>query len=178
MKKILVLLTLTLSICATASAQKCNKVLKEKKDAFSSKPEKTARVVFGNLTTRWLFDFSYIDGTSTVTLGIAMRGEFNQRLEVGTKLLLKLEDETVMTLETIEPTSPVTQVASGGAGTANIFTQYNLKFGLDEESINKLAASTITALKVDIPGQAIKNPPIKSKQMENVKDVFICLKQQ
>lgn len=178
MKKNLSLLALAILLSTAASAQKCDRVLKEKKDAFSDKTEKTARVVFGSLTTRWLFDFSYIEGNSTVTLGIAMRGEFNQRLETGTKLLLKLEDETILTLETIEPTSPVTQVADGGAGTASIFTQYYLKFGLDDKTINTLSASTITAMKVDVPGQEIKNASIKKKQMEKVREVFGCLKEQ
>ena len=174
MNAITIAIFVLLTSSTTASfAQNCKEV-KEKKDAFTNKTEKSARIVIGNLMTKWLVEMFQSDGATTMKWGIAMQGEYNQKLEEGTKLLLKLEDGTVLTLNTSEPTTPITQVLSGGAGTVNVFSQYNLKFNLDKETLSALSSSIITDIKVDVPGLPIKNPKIKSSQMEKVMDVSGC----
>ncbi|HRO43890.1 MAG TPA: hypothetical protein PL009_13720 [Flavipsychrobacter sp.] len=172
MKNLLILIGLMLSI-HTASFAQC-KELKEKKDDFSDKKERTGSVIIGNLFTKWKIDFAQSEDGNFMTWGIAMQGEFNRVFEAGTLMLFKLEDGTMLRLNTMEPTSPVTQ-AIGGGGSVQIFTTYLLKFQLDDETVRKFALSPIDNFKVEVPGLSIKNPPIKGKQMGNIQDVFQCM---
>lgn len=173
MKKLLVILCACTLVYGPASAQ-CKK-LKEKTDTFSGKTERTGHVVIGNLATKWKIDFAQSGDESSMTWGIAMVGEFNQRIEAGTPLLLKLADGSVLKLPTATPSSPVTQVTNGGAGTANIFSVYYLKYNLPKDVLTKLSQAQITDFKIDIPGQEIKNPKIKDSQMEDLQEMFTCL---
>ena len=174
MKSTLFLVALSLVMSSSAIAQNCSE-LKEKKDPFTNKTEKTAKVTIGNLMTKWSVDINQSDGQTYMKWGIAMQGDFKQVFEQGTQLLLKLEDGSVLQLPTSEPSSPVTKVTDGGAGTVNIFTIYYLKFDLTKETLGKLAKSEITDIKVNVPGQEIKNPKIKSNQMGKLQDIFSCL---
>ena len=174
MKNPFLLSCLLLVLTCNAIAQDCDGV-KEKKDPFTNKTEKSARVIIGNLKIKWSVDVNQSDGETSMKWAIAMQGEFNQKFDVGTKLLLKLEDGTVLNLKTSEPSSPVTQAVNGGAGTINVFTTYSLKFVLSKESLTQLARSPIVDLKFDIPGQEIKNPKIKNNQMGKLQSVFTCL---
>jgi len=173
MKKLLLLIGITLFMNAASFAQ-C-KELKEKKDSFTDKKERSGSVIIGNLFTKWKVDFSQSEDGNFVTWGIAMQGEFNRVFEAGTLMLFKLEDGTVLRLTTIDPTSPVTQAVGSGSGGVSIFTTYLLKFQLDNETVLKFAKSPIVDFKVEVPGQAIKNPPIKDRQMGNIQDVFECM---
>lgn len=149
MKKILLSLTLLLAFGITAKAQ-CSDV-EEKKDPFTNKTTKHARVKVGNLSIKWAVDVDVVDDKTTMKWTIAMQGEFNQRIEPGTNLLLKLADGTVLKLPSMETSSPVTQALNGGAGTVVIFTTYVLKFDMSAESIAQMATSPITDFKIDVP---------------------------
>lgn len=175
MKNLLMLIGLMLSTHAMSLAQ-C-KELKEKKDDFSDKKERKGSVIIGNLFTKWKVDFAQSEDGNFVTWGIAMQGEFNRIFEAGTVMLFKLEDGTVLRLTTVEPTSPVTQAVGGGSSGVQVFTTYLLKFQLDDETVRKFAKSPIDNFKVEVPGQSIKNPPIKDRQMGNIQDVFQCMAQ-
>lgn len=157
----------------SASAQ-C-KELKETKDAFSDHAERSAQVIIGNMRIKWSVDVYQSDGRNSMKWGIAMIGEFNQRFEEGTLMLLKLEDGTILKLKTSEASNPVTQAVSGGPGIVNVFTQYVLRFDLDKETLKKLANSPITDIKVDVPDQKIESPKVKDKQMEKLRSLFECM---
>jgi hypothetical protein len=173
MKKPLLLLALLLTIGANAFAQ-CGDV-KEKKDPFSNKTTKHALVKLGNLSIKWAVEVDEVDGNVGMKWSIAMQGEFNQRINEGTDLLLKLADGTVIKLPTTEPSNPVTQALNGGAGTINVFTTYVLKYNVPKETVAQLAKSPITDFKIDVSDQRIKNPKVKDNQMEKIQDVFKCL---
>lgn len=173
MKKTLYLLTFALILGTNAIAQ-CGDV-EEKKDAFTNKSTRHALIKIGNMAIKWGVEVEASEGKTTMKWHIAMQGEFNQKVDVGTNLLLKLADGTVVKLPTAEASSPVTQAYNGGAGTVVIFTTYILKFDVAEETIAQLAKSPITDIKVDVPDQRIKNPKIKESQMEKIQDVFKCL---
>jgi len=170
------LLVLILSTCLSnlATAQDCGGV-DEKKDAFSGKTVKSARIFVGNLTTKWAVDLEQSEGATYMKWSIAVQGEYNQQLSVGTVLMLKLEDASIITLKTIEPTSPVTKATGGGAGTVNIFTTYILKFSLSRDDLAAMAKSPISDFKIDVAGQMIKNPKIKDKQMKKIMEASACL---
>ena len=173
MKKLIILLSLAMAFGTKAVAQ-CGDV-EEKKDPFSNSTTKHALIKIGNLAIKWGVEVDAADGKTTMKWHIAMQGEFNQKVDAGTNLLLKLADGTVLKLPTTESSSPVTQVYNGGAGTVVIFTTYILKFDIGNETIAQMAKSPITDIKVDVPDQRIKNPKIKENQMEKVQDVFKCL---
>lgn len=171
MKKILIATSLLLAV-TQATAGDC-KGVKERVDPFSNKPEKTAQFTIGGMFTKWTIEMEQKEGAATMRWGIAAQGEFNQKLDVGTKLLLRLEDGTILTLGTIEASTPVTQAVSGG-GAVNVFSVYYLKFGLSEETLGALSKSVVTDVKIDVPGLKIKNPTLKGRQMEKIKDVSSC----
>ena len=178
MKKILTAAATLLFMSAGAYAQNC-KLVKEKKDAFSDKSEKTAQVVTGKVSLmggiKWLWEFHQADGATSIKLSIAMMGEFNQPFEQGTRLLLKLENGKVLTLTTVNNANPVTQALNGGSGTINVFTTYMLSFKPAKEDLTALSQSTITDLKVDIPDRTIVSPKVVKKQMEQIMNVSGCL---
>jgi hypothetical protein len=105
---------------------------------------------------------------------IAMQGDFNQKINAGTNLLLKLADGTVIKLPTTETSNPVIQALNGGAGTINVFTTYVPKYNVPKETVAQLAKSPITDFKIDVSDQRIKNPKVKDNQMEKIQDVFKC----
>ncbi len=173
MMKPLIMLAIALSVGISAKAQ-CGDV-ETKKDPFTDKTTKHARIKVGNMSVKWAVDVDAVDDKVVMKWTIAMQGEFNQRIEPGTNLLLKLVDGTVLKLPTTETSSPVTRALNGGAGTVVIFTTYVLKFDMSDETIAKMARSPITEFKIDVPDQHIKNPKIKESQMENIQDVFKCI---
>lgn len=173
MNKSILLFTVIMCFALNIFAQNC-KSIKEKKDSFTGQIERSASVTFGSLTSKWIIEFSQTNDQTTMKWGIAMTGEYNQFIEKGTSLLLKLKDETILNLATIEQSNPVTQVASGGSA-VNVYSIYYLKFNLSNETLNQLAKSPIIDLKIEIPNQKINNPKIKEKQMEGIREVCECL---
>ncbi|WP_276132184.1 hypothetical protein [Polluticoccus soli] len=174
MKKSLFLFGVSLMLGISTYAQDCPG-MKSKKDAFTNKTEKTGRVVLSGSGLKWSVDLSQSEGKSSMKWGIAMNGEANQKIEKGTPLLLKLEDGSVVTIPTSETSSPVTQAASGGAGTVYVYSVYYLNFDLPKETLQKLAKSPITDLKIDVPGQELKSPKVKGKQTGKLQEMFTCL---
>ena len=173
-KKFLLLFLLTACVANTTFAQDCGGV-DEKKDSFTGKTIKSSRTVIGNLMMKWIVNMDQSDGATYMKWSIAMQGEYNQQLAVGTVLMLKLEDGKVLSLKTIEPTTPVTQALNGGSGTINVFSTYNLRFQLSKEELTALSKSSIEDLKIDVPGLSIKNPKIKGRQMGKIQDAAGCL---
>jgi len=178
MKKIWIL-SLTLLASGLGTYAKNCKSVKDKKDAFSDKMERTAKVSIGKFNpmgggVKWLWEFLQADGATTFKLSVAMTGEFNQPFEQGTPLLLKLENGQLIKLETINSSNPVTQAITG-SGTVAIFTTYMLSFKPSKEELIALSQSVITDLKVDIPDRTIKSPKVVNNQMEQIMDICGCL---
>ena len=167
------LIAAALMISVSASAQNCNE-LKTEKDRFTDETVRHAKMTIGNLLTKWVIEVRETPKESFMTWSIAMQGEFNQKFETGAPLRLKLEDGTFLTLESVEPASPVTKATTSGSS-VNIFTIYNLKFKLTGKVVKPLAKSMIVDMQVDVPGQDIRNPKIKDRQMSKLQDIFICL---
>ncbi|MDR3680979.1 MAG: hypothetical protein P4L41_13525 [Flavipsychrobacter sp.] len=175
MKKLLVLVFSLVCFATNTFAQDCKHV-DETTDAFTNKTTKSAKITIGKGGTKWLIEFNQSEGVTTMKWGIAMVGEYNQQFDKGTKLLLKLENGTVLTLATTEASAPVTQAVNGGAYGVAIFSTYYLKYDLSKESLTSLSGSPIADFKIDIPDQKIKNPNMTDKQTEKIKDVCTCLK--
>ncbi len=169
MKKLL-LLSAFIGCTTAAVAQNCKSV-DDKKDSFTGKTVRHARLVIGNVrTTRWMVELDQVDGQTSMKWNAVMRGEFNAAFPDGTIMLFKLEDGTVLKLGITEQTTPVSQFASG-----YVSTQYELKFNLTKEELTHFAQSPIEAMKVDVPGMSINNPPIKDSQKEPITRACQCL---
>ncbi|HTN47759.1 MAG TPA: hypothetical protein VL098_15530 [Flavipsychrobacter sp.] len=175
MKKLIALSILSLSLGNGGYAQNC-KDLKESKDAFTNKIEKKAVVTLGaTMGTKWGVEFIQDDKETIMKWHIAMLGEYNTAIEAGTQLLLKLEDESILTLPTAEAAKPVTQAIGGGAGTVTVYSTFILKFVMNEEDLQKLAKALITNYKVDVSSMRIINPKEKEKQLKQIQNVCSCL---
>lgn len=168
------------TILNVANAQNC-KGIKDKKDPFTNKIERKAEVTIGKASPfaggiKWRIDLNQVDGITTMKWNIAMMGEFNQAFPQGTKLLLRLDNGTILTQESTERSSPVTQAINGG-GVIHIFSTYTLSFTPDKEILESLSQSPITDIKVTVPDRHIESPKIVKKQMTDLMHAFNCFLQ-
>lgn len=168
-KKIISILLLLSALYVTpVQAQKC-KYDFDKKDPISG--ERIRRNQHNiNLWTKMAlyranddirFEFSF-----------ARNGEDNFSVPIGTKIFIKLEDETIIELKSANVALPVSFVTSNQVATSFAFSYY-----ITKEQMQKIADHGITYIKAMLIDDVSVNYEISTRKSKKIKKSAFCIVQ-
>lgn len=134
MKKILLLSCLAASLCSVKQgfAQKCE----TGKDPFTGEP-----VQLFNYQNRSLY-FENKSGNIKLEIEVTLGGEFNTILAEGAEVLLKLENDDIVKLNSNARAVPKAQIFN-----YQVITKYVLVFDMDKATLEKLASNQIALIR-------------------------------
>ena len=132
-------------------AQKCKYDI-DKADPFTKEMVQSTTFKIGpktingkkNMEVGWTMTFEKNGKGKFIGFKVIMFGKFDEVVEVGQKVYLRLEDDTILELVTDK------QVIPGYMTAMAVYTHYDLRFKTDDESIQKLAQSGVTNFKMQL----------------------------
>ncbi len=149
-------------------AQKC-KFDKEDKDPFTNEMVRSEMVKFGKKLLWWA-NMEQNGQKYYATFYIGQHKDMVDMMTKGTKILLKLENGTIVTLETTSDQSPIRNVEG-----LVIVTQWTPKIELTKEQLQQLSSSPTENIRTYISGKELYPPEISGKQGRKMMDIAHCL---
>lgn len=168
-KKFLWVLVPALAATFSLQAQNC-KFDEEKKDPFSNEMMRKTAHKIGPITWNWLMTFTQTGKQLDMGLQVVLQAHLQEPLAAGSILFLKFESGEMIQLPSLEETAPVHLVSNNV-----IWTNYIVKYRLNDEARARMAASPITDLKIKVGPQDILLPKITKKQTEKIMTTVRCM---
>ncbi|RYG39679.1 MAG: hypothetical protein EOO01_29080 [Chitinophagaceae bacterium] len=161
---------LALILPMAVQAQKC-KFDEDKKDPFGSGNHRLVTHKIGPPSWNWNFSLEQNDGKFYISMRMLRAGKMDEVYPAGRKVMLKLENGTIMELSSSQDFLPAFVVSNDGI----IWTNYIPKFEVSQQVVTDLSASRITDVKVTLGTENILLPKITEKQTEKIKESAGCL---
>ncbi len=98
------------------------------------------------------------------------RGDVDLTVPAGTMGDLKLADGTTISLPSAEEATPVSNATD-----STVFTQWQIPYAVDDDTLKKLASSPVVAVRTEI-GEPVSFE-IKEKKAQKIADVARCFAQ-
>lgn len=171
-KKVVLLSVLCIALLSCGFAQKC-KYDYNKVDEFSGTSSKGITVKF----TRWFYIGMNKNGaTFDSGASIILNGEYNQFVEKGDSLMLKLASGEVISLYSMDRYAPINQVVSAANGTPYVVSRYDVKYAMTEELLELLQSATVTHVRM-IAGGYVHDEEVSEKEAEKIRSAASCILQ-
>ena len=177
MNKIIRLMVLAMALTVASSAvmaQKC-KFDKEEKDKFTNQKVRSSKFKVGGAFYSWWILLEEKGDKYFMTYQIAVNGKVDETIKKGSKILMKLEDGNIVELEIDQDYNPTQNVEGAGTGNAFISSMWLPKGELTKEQMQKLSASPIVAIRINIAGKDLDSPDISKKQGNKLRETAACM---
>ncbi len=169
-------LIIALSIAAlplVSSAQKC-KYDVDKADPFTKEMIQSTTLKIGpkvingrkNYEVGWTMTFEKNGKDKFIAFKVIMFGKFDEIVEPGQKVLLRLEDDTIIELVADKQVLPVYMTAMA------VYTHYDLKFKTDDATLQKLASAGVTNFKMQLNEREIVAEITKGDKIMKTAECF------
>lgn len=103
-------------------------------------------------------------------LNMARGGEDNFSIPIGTKVFIKLEDESILELESANKAVPVSFVAGN-----QIASSFAVSYYITKEQMQKIATNGITFIKAMLIEDLSMNYEISSRKSKKIKKSASCM---
>jgi len=103
-------------------------------------------------------------------LNMARGGEDNFSIPIGTKVFIKLEDESILELESANKAVPVSFVAGN-----QIASSFAVSYYITKEQMQKIATNGITFIKAMLIEDLSMNYEISSRKSKKIKKSALCM---
>lgn len=172
MKNILIICSLIILPLASF-AQKC-KYDVDKADPFTKEMVQSTTFKIGpktingkkNMEVGWTMTFEKNGKDKFVGFKVILFGKFDEIVEVGQKVYLRLEDDTILELVVGKQVLPVYMTGMA------VYTHYNLRLKVEDETIQKLAQSGLTNFKMQMNEREIVAEISKGDKVMNIAACF------
>lgn len=162
------LLTAFFLVPVLAHGQKC-KFDKDETDGFTNERVRTSNIRLGKIPLWWLI-MEQTGNKYYFTYYLNVLKEVRDIMPKGTKILTKLENGTIIELETEQDIIPTHNVE----GTV-IVTCWKPKIEVSAEKMKLFSSSPAELLRTTISEQPTEPRELKGKQGEKIKDIATCL---
>lgn len=172
--KILSLGLLLLLFSTMILAQKKCKFDKDEKDKFTNEHVRSSKFQVGGMMYRWYILLEQKGDKYYMTYQIAVNGKVDDPITKGTKILMKLANDSVVALVADQDYTPQQSVVNNGDNPF-IATMWLPKGELSKDQMNKLSASPIVAIRTNIAGKDLDSPNFSSKESEKLEQTSACM---
>lgn len=150
-----------------AVAQKCH-LDKDEKDAFTGEITRSYVHFFdGPGRTSWYISFARKGDAYDFFISPVSGGLISESISVGTRLLIKLEDGTILE-ETLTDEVLPNYMIDG-------YTRWIMRFSVNESKMKKLSASPIISIKTNINDRDFYIASLKSKHGSKIQNAAACM---
>ncbi len=163
-------LLLILLSTVLAAAQDCSNV-KESTDEFKNEVVKKAQIGVGPVTWNWQLMLEQHGDKYTLGLRVMNSGDIRYIIKKDEIIQIKLEDGNVIELVANNDYLPVASIYGG----AQVVTIWLPAGYISVETLKKLAASPITAIRLTIQGTEATVTKFKDKQTRRVMEAAGCI---
>jgi len=173
-KTIFLWIALTVIPSAALLAQKC-KFDKDEKDKFTNVHIRSSKFQVGGMFYRWFILLEQKGDKYYMTYQIAVNGKVDDPIKKGNKIMMKLEDNSIVELEVDQDYNPQQNVENTGTANPFISSMWLPKGELSKEQMTKLSNSPISAIRINIAGKDLDSPEIAAKQSKKLKETSACM---
>jgi hypothetical protein len=157
------------------SAQKC-KFAYSKTDPISGEMTKGNMLTISVMTYYWKIGFNRIGDSFDLGMFIRISTTAREILQKGDPLILRLANGEIITINSIDEFLPSAQVSGAGTTSARILTEYRGKFYIDAASLQKIADSPPTFIRMNIESKVYEKE-ITAKDGKKVSQAARCILQ-
>ncbi len=155
-------------------AQKC-KFDKETTDKFTNEHIRASKFQVGGAFYRWFILMEQKGDKCFMTYQISVHGKVDDPITKDSKILMKLEDNSIVELVVDQDYNPQQNVENTGTANPFISSMWLPKGELSKDQMKSLSSSTITAIRVKIAGKDLDSPEISAKQAKKLKETAACM---
>jgi hypothetical protein len=105
-------------------------------------------------------------------LNLAKGGEDNFSIPIGSKIFIKLEDESILELKSANKAVPVSFVTGN-----QVATSFAISYYISKEQMQKIATNGITFIKAMLIGEVSVNYEINKRKSKKIKKSAFCIVQ-
>ena len=157
--KIILFLMAVAILPSSMLAQKC-KFDKEEKDKFTGQKVRSSRFKVGGAMYSWWILMEQKGDKNYMTYQIAVNGKVDESIRKGSKILMKLEDNSIVELEIDNEYNPTQSVEGTASGSPFIVSMWLPRGELSKDQMKSLSASNIAAIRINIANKDLDSPDI------------------
>jgi|SRR6185312_13007576 len=155
-------------------AQKKCKFDKDEKDKFTNEHVRSSRFSVGGMMYRWYILLEQKGDKYYMTYQIAVNGKVDDPITKGTKILMKLGNDSIVELVVDQDYAPQQSVVNNGDNPF-IASMWLPKGQLSKDQMKKLSMSPIVAIRINIAGKDLDSPNMSSKESEKLEQTSACM---